>query len=1060
MNIYIMNMKNRKYCLLLAALLTAGVQAEEVATVSSPDGRNVVSVDLSTEGSLSYRLLRNHAELVAASPLGLVTTAEDFSTGLQFSTAMSQHIDETYTLPTGKRKEYANVCNETTVQCTKNGQPFAVVFRAYDDGVAFRYTLSGTGSCTVTADRSEVVIPTLSTCWVERYALDYSQPYPARSWSEVVALDGSKMCTPALVKSTAGGDDGWCLIAEAATFSDFPASALVAGAEAETGRFTFAMQGQAEAALPLVSPWRVVTVGSLPQIVESSLNENVCPPNAIGDTSWIHAGLSSWDWGGEDGSQTNDLNVIKDYIDQAWQMGWPYYTLDDGWSNSPYRLQDVTDYAASKGVRVFIWSHQNRFENDEAQIRSILSVWKDLGFAGVKIDFFENDSQEMMQKYEKILRVAAEQQLMVNFHGCTHAAGLRRTYPHLITSEAVFGGEQYYFNHLATPASHNITLALTRNVTGPMDYTPVEFARKDGVIRHTTTFSHQVALATVYESGIQTMSDSRENMVYQLAAPLLSVLPAAWDETRCLEAQPDEYVTMARRSGDDWYVGTLSNAARTVAIPLSFLGDGTYTAQVYADGGCPSDMSYSEQAVTAASVLSLDVKATGGATVRISKNPIAQPAHIVLEAEAGTRSGGTTLETDDKGNCRGGQFVGYIGNGQTLTHSITVDEPGIYDMTIYYITQDTRNCYVSVNGGEKTVYSFPGNGFSWASDGLAFKTVRIALKAGTNTITLGHDTENCPNIDRLEVSKSRYLKDVRLAAVATFANKSGYTASEPVTIAVANNSPADLEQVAVSYTVNGTDKVTEHIGVLRAGQTLSHTFQAKADLSAPGSYLIQAWVEQDDAQGIVGDMQSVQFSNMPTAEAISWRQNGGSIHSYSAQQNSGEAAAMLIDNDGDTKWCETANSWPWVVIELPTLCDVSGFMMADCLTREDFKNVDQYAVYLSEDAPEADNWTEVVAAHSRKTEAVKVDNIAPQRAKYVKLVVRRPEGDNAIRIYAFDVFGTEVTAIAPVVAGAVGTGAVYDLQGRKVDVGRWAGGGMPTLSKGIYIAEGKKVAVK
>ena len=155
------------------------------------------------------------------------------------------------------------------------------------------------------------------------------------------------------------------MITESEVLGSYSASAMISGDVSEIGKFTYQPQSDASVTLPFTSPWRTVYIGNLKDLVVSNLNENLNKPTDISDMSWIKAGLSSWDWGGQDGSQTNDINVVKDYINMAYEMGWPYYTLDEGWAYSSYPLKDVTDYAKSKGVKVFSWSRSRRFENDE-----------------------------------------------------------------------------------------------------------------------------------------------------------------------------------------------------------------------------------------------------------------------------------------------------------------------------------------------------------------------------------------------------------------------------------------------------------------------------------------------------------------------------------------------------------------------------------------------------------------------------------------------------------------------------------------------------------------------
>ena len=1058
-------MKTSTTTLMLAlclSTLSTATMADEVGSVTSPDGQNTLAIDRSDSGQLTYTVTRGTHTLVAASPLGLVAREADLSAGLALSAHSTRPINEQYALPTGKCAVYHNTCNELTLIFTKGSHTLALQCRAYDDGVAFRYVVNGDEPLTVTADKAEVNLPSFERCWAQRYVTDYSQPYPARSWSDLQGVSDNtrKLCVPALVKSTEG-DDCWVLLTESQGDAQFCASALVAGDTTHPGCFSFALQDTPTVGPTFTTPWRTLYMGTLATIVESNLNDDLNPATSLTDTSWIQAGLSSWDWGGEDGQERHDLNIVKDYIDMAHNMHWPYYTLDAGWDGAPYALADVTAYAASKGVKVFIWSHQNRFRNDEEQIRSILSEWKRLGFAGVKIDFFEDDRKAMMEKYEKLLKVAAEQQLMVNFHGCTRPTGLRRTWPNLITSEAVYGGEQYYFNHLATPATHNITLALTRNVIGAMDYTPVEFARKDGVLRHLTTWSHQVALATLYESGIQTMSDSRQNLTTSPAAPLLGVLPAAWDETRCLEASPDQYVTVARRKGDDWYVASIANDERDVTLPLQqLLGDGTYTAQIYKDGTCPSDIAYDEQPVTAASTLALHVKATGGFTVRLTKTPHTQPAFQRIEAEEGTVSDGTTIDTDAAGLCSGGKMVGFLGQGHTVTCTAQTAADGTYRLTLFYITQDTRRLYIQVNGGEKVYHELQGNGFSWNSDGMAMRTFSVQLKKGDNTICLGNDEGYAPNIDRMVLSPAPTSHTLAVGTL-TPCTDGVYGAETDIALTVTNPTDQPISDVQLAYQVDDQPVVTETLPLLPAAQATVYTFAHKADLSAMGTHRLRAWTVTDDARLLDGDLATASLFALPAGEQnVSAASAGGTIHSKSAQVSDGEGADKLLDGDDATKWCDNASAEPWVVVALPHACMVGHFLIRDCKTREQgFHNLSDYKIYVTaDDDPSTALWTCVVDAQGAQADDIHIHALPqPVAARYVKLVAQRPEGDNAIRLYAFDVYGTSAdtpSGIGVPTASAATSATVYNMAGQRMATATRG------LKPGVYVVDGKKMVVR
>jgi alpha-glucosidase len=714
----------------------------------SPNGQIQLTVSLKNQ-NLTYSLANDGVVVVSESPMGVVTSKEDFSTGLVYVSSITTLINETYQLPSGKTHNYLNNCNELDIKLTKNASEFHVILRAYNDGIAFRYYIPGSGSISINGETTGFAIANFDKSWSMKYANGYSDYYPARNWAQNIEV--GKLAAPMLVKNNANAI--WCLLTEAQNTGSYSSSTI--NASDQTGLFKLAQNGTIIGALPLTTPWRVLMVGDLATIVESVMIENLNPPSQLTDISWIKPGRASWDWGGEEGHPAVSNELAYSYIDLASSMGWEYYLQDDGWdNNATINLQSVINYATSKNVGVLLWSGASRFTNNESQIRTILSQWKGMGIKGVKIDFWNDDSQLEFQKYDKFLKVASEQNLLVDLHGCTKPSGLRRTWPNLVTSEAVLGGEMYLFNTTMTPANYNVTLTMTRNVIGPMDYTPLDFANKTGGIKQFNTWGHQLAMGVAFESGIQHMNDSPENYRYHIAKELLRNLPVAWDETKCLEAYPDKYVTIARKKGNDWYIASLSDSARALSIKLSFLDENrTYTAQIYKDGSCPSDIQYEQIEVKKEDVLPVALFVHGGVTIRISTTPLQQPIFTTYEAEAAgnTCSNGARVVSPDS-LCSNKSFVGWIGNGGTLViKNIKVSKAGNYNMTLYYMTGDTRDTYIKVNDQEAITYSFNGWG-SYDGNGLAMRNFTVNLTSGDNSIEFGNATGNAINIDRIVIS--------------------------------------------------------------------------------------------------------------------------------------------------------------------------------------------------------------------------------------------------------------------------------------------------------------------
>ena len=380
--------------------------------------------------------------------------------------------------------------------------------------------------------------------------------------------------------------------------------------------------------LPWATPWRVIVVGdSVGDIVESTLVMDVSPASVVKDTSWIKPGRASWSWL-FDHDSPQDCTKLKAWVDLAAQMGWEYSLVDANWTQMKNgTIHDLLAYAKSKGVGLLFWynsggphnsvSEKPRGLMDDRDIRReefrLLKKW---GVQGVKVDFFQSDKQNIIQLYQDILQDAAQAQIMVNFHGCTLPRGWSRTYPHLMSMESVRGEECYSFDQKFTTEApvHNVTLPFTRNAVGPMDYTPVMFA--DNVYPHLTTYSHELALSVVFESGWLHFADGVKPYIDLPEAPktFLQHVPVAWDETRFLAGEPGQYVVLARRSGNQWYLGGLNgeNAGRDIDMALSFLGQSRCTMTVIEDGKAARTFDNETKAVTSQDHLEVRLLPYGG----------------------------------------------------------------------------------------------------------------------------------------------------------------------------------------------------------------------------------------------------------------------------------------------------------------------------------------------------------------------------------------------------------------------------------------------------------------
>jgi alpha-glucosidase len=603
-----------------------GLLSNQSWSLQSPNGNIQFSVVMDGAGKLAYTVHKEGKTVLATSPLGIVTDRESFTEGLSFTRADTQAIDEAYTLPHGKASYYVNHAHELTLFFEKNGQGLQLVCRAYNDGVAFRYQIPGEGELLITSEPTGFVLPqeTLVNVWAQKFMECYERTYDL-NMPEL--MDEEDYAFPMLFQIA---NDAWMLLTEAAVFGDYCASHLKVNKQ-RTRAFELAFApdqaGPNITEGPLATPWRTAIIGgSLAAIVESVLVFHLNPPSEVEDLSWIKPGRSAWSWH-PDSLSPRDQEKQKRFVDFASEMRWEYSLVDGGWDReeSTTDIPELIRYAEPKGVGIWLWSHYKNLKEEE-ECRSKLSLWAGWGVKGVKVDFFDSDAQERIQVYDMIARVALENKLMINYHGSTKPSGEERRWPHVMTREGILGAE-YWKNDLneGPNAAHNCTVPFTRNVVGAMDYTPVTFSRLTR-----TGHCHQLALSVIFESAVQNFADSIEAYMESAGKPFLQQVPAAWDQTLLLEGYPGRFVTMARRNGEDWFVGTICAAGgRTANVSLDFLESGvTFEAEIYEEVFGPLDhyrfkhsteVAVRKESVTKQDTLHLPLKVNGGAVIRVTR---------------------------------------------------------------------------------------------------------------------------------------------------------------------------------------------------------------------------------------------------------------------------------------------------------------------------------------------------------------------------------------------------------------------------------------------------------
>jgi len=603
-----------RYRIIIGVILLNTLNAfSQKITISSPN--NKINVGLyntkngdSGEWYLKVNYINNGkaSEAIPQITLGLSRADQDFSRELKFlKVSKPLLLNEQYKALHGKRSQCGNSANETVVSFENPGKAkLNLIIRAYNDGITFRYEFpEKAGSFVMNDELTSYSIPDSTKRWMEKFN-------PANEGLYSAMKDGSTQqdwAYPALFNTQ--GNACWYLIHEADLDRNYCGTKLSNLTEKNKYKTTFPDQwngrGQGESkptiALPWKSPWRVIILGSLADIVESTLVDDVSAPSIVSKTDWIKPGIASWNyWSSNHG--TKDYKTVCQFADLAAAMGWPYTLLDWEWDamGNGGKLEDALKYIHSLGLKPLMWynsggdhtwvsatpkdrmlTHENRMEE--------FAKLKKLGVAGVKIDFFESEKQSMIKYYLDILDDAARFEMMVYFHGCLVPRGWARTYPHLMTYEGVRGAEWYNNGpeFTTTAPEHNTILPFTRNVVGAMDYTPVTFTNSQ--FPHITSYGHELALSVVFESGFQHMADRPEGY-YDLpdaAKNFLKEVPNAWDNTKLIDGYPGKDLIIARNKGNVWYIGGISaeKYPKEKTLTFNYLPDNiTYKMTLIADG--------------------------------------------------------------------------------------------------------------------------------------------------------------------------------------------------------------------------------------------------------------------------------------------------------------------------------------------------------------------------------------------------------------------------------------------------------------------------------------------
>ena len=606
--------------ILSAMALAMTLQAAPVS-VSSPDGKLVVTLFDRPDGVVSYSVKYDGVTALRPSALGLSTNEGDLSKGLKIADTKTDHITQDYSLTRSKKSQVHYDAN-TLIATLQNaaGEQLQVEWRVSDNDIAMRYLLpkqGETGSVRITSETTSFAFPDGTTTFLtpqsdamigwKRTKPSYEEPYVWDAPMKQASDYGHGYTFPALfhvdgesvLANGKSDNELWVLVSETGVDSHYCASHLSDVRYGNTYTIAYPMAeenngiGTTDAAiqLPGATPWRTITVGrTLKPITETTAPwDNVEPLYQI--QTPFRAGRGTWSWILWQDESIN-LTDLKKYADLASAMGYEYMLVDNWWDTNigHERIPELVKYANDKNVDVWLWYSSSGYWNDIVQgptsrmsnsiVRKQEMKWmKSLGIKGIKVDFFGGDKQETMRLYEDILADANEYDLMVIFHGCTLPRGWERMYPNYAGSEAVLASENLIFgqNHCDIEAKNATLHPICRNTVGCMEFGG-SFQNKymnrnneagRGTIRRTTsTFS--LATAILYQNPIQNFALAPNNLedAPKISLDFMRNVPTTWDEVRFIDGYPGRYMILARRHGNTWYIAGVSAQEQTLKLQL------------------------------------------------------------------------------------------------------------------------------------------------------------------------------------------------------------------------------------------------------------------------------------------------------------------------------------------------------------------------------------------------------------------------------------------------------------------------------------------------------------
>jgi hypothetical protein len=575
---------------------------------ANPEKTLTVEFDLNQKNTPIYKVFYKDKLVINNSDLGIIREDANFYTDLKIiKVSEAKAVKSNYSMLQGKRKNISYSANQYTVHLKNSkGNLIDIIFQLSYDGVALRYFFPETSKeiKKIVEEKTTYNFDSTTKAWLQpmskaktgwketnpSYEEHYAMGVPVNTKPAI----GEGWVYPALFNS----NETWLLISESGLHENYCGSRLVYNDTSKAMQLTFPQKEEIfpngalnpESQLPWYTPWRIIAIGSLKTITESTLGTDLADPAIPMDTSFIKSGLASWSWVLLKDESVNYETTLK-FIDYASKMNWLYCLIDADWDKriGEEKMKELATYAKAKNVKLLVWYNSSGSWNSTVyQPKSKLlnhadrdrefTKLNEMGIAGIKVDFFGGDGQSMIAYYHALLKDAATHKLVINFHGATLPRGWQRTYPNLLTTEAIKGEEFITFEQEVAnlQPSHCTMIPFARNVFDPMDFTPMVL---DSIpnIKRITTPAFELALPVLFLSGIQHIAETPDGMAKmpQYVVDYLKDIPTNWDDSKFIEGYPGKYAVMARKKDNVWHIVGVNgeNTEKEIEIDLSFVNN-------------------------------------------------------------------------------------------------------------------------------------------------------------------------------------------------------------------------------------------------------------------------------------------------------------------------------------------------------------------------------------------------------------------------------------------------------------------------------------------------------